>query len=95
MRIRLAGKGNIAMASRELQSEVDANFDAFQEKLSELMISEPDRWALMKGGECIAFYDTLRDAMAAGNAQFEDGLFSVQEVTTREIDLGWFSHAVY
>ena len=83
------------MASRELQSEIDANFDAFKKKLPELMISEPDRWTLMRGGECIAFYDSLRDALAAGNAQFEDRMFSVQEVTTREIDLGWFSHAVY
>ncbi len=81
----------MAMASRELQNEVDSNFEAFQEKLPELMIPESDRWALMRGRECIAFYDTLRDALAAGNAQFEDGLFSVQEVTTGEIDLGWFS----
>ena len=81
----------MAMAIGELQNEIDANFDAFQENLPELMISELDRWALMKGRECIAFFDTLRDALAAGNARFEDGLFSVQEVTTREIDLGWFS----
>lgn len=82
------------MASRELQTEIDAKFDAFQEMLPELMISEPDRWALMRRGECIAFHDTLRDALAVGNLQFEDGLFSVQEVTTREIDLGWFTRAM-
>ena len=94
MRLQLAGKGDIAMASKELQNEIDANFDAFQERLPELMACEPDRWALMRRGECIAFYDTLRDALAVGNAQFEDGLFSVQEVTMKEINLGWFTHAV-
>ena len=82
------------MASKELQNEIDANFDAFQEKLPELMTCEPNRWALMRRCECIAFYDTLRDALAVGNAQFEDGLFSVQEVTTKKIELGWFTHAV-
>ena len=82
------------MASSELQHEIDANFDAFQEMLPELMACQPDRWALMRRGECIAFYDTLRDALAVGHLQFEDGLFSVQEVTTKEIDLGWFSRTV-
>ena len=85
----------MAMANIELQNEIDANFDAFLEKLPELMVCEPDRWALMRRGECIAFFDTLRDALAVGNAQFEDGLFSVQEVTTKVIGLGWFTRAVH
>ena len=83
------------MTNRELHREIDAYFDAFQEMLPDLMACQPDRWALMRRGECIAFHDTLRDALAAGHLQFVDGLFSVQEVTTKAIDLGWFSRTLH
>jgi len=81
--------------SDPVQQEVDANFKAFQDLLPDLMQKEPNRWALMKSQQCVAFYDTLRDARTAGAAQFEDGLFSVQKVTEETIDLGWFSHALH
>ena len=80
---------------RDLQTEVDANFEAFQKMLPELLGRESNRWALMRRGECVGFFDTLRDAHIAGHALFEDDLFSVQQVTAEAVDLGWFSHAVY
>jgi len=78
-----------------LQKEVDANFKAFQELLPDIIGEERNRWALMRDRKCIAFYDTLRDARTAGAAQFDDGIFSIQEVTGAGVDLGWFSHAVH
>ena len=74
--------------------EVDANLEAFQKLLPELMEREADRWALMRHGKCVDFYDTFRDAMTAGNVQFKDGAFSIQEVTETVVDLGWYSRAV-
>jgi len=79
----------------KLQVEVDANFAAFRKMLPELLRRERNRWALMRHGECASFYDTLRDAHTAGAALFEDGLFSVQQVSDEVVDLGWFSHAVH
>lgn len=79
---------------KDLQNEVDANYEAFRHLLPELMLREANRWALMKNGECVDFYDTLRDAETAGRALYEDGLFSVQHVSDTVVDLGWFSHAV-
>ncbi len=76
------------------QNEVDANFEAFQKMLPDLIGKYDNRWALMRNRECVAFYDTVRDAVTAGDSQFKDGLFSVQEVTERIVDLGWFSHAM-
>ena len=35
-----------------------------------------------------------RDAQLAGGKLFADGVFSVQAVRDRALDLGWFSHAV-
>ena len=68
------------------QQEVDANLEAFQDLLPELIENEAERWALMRHRECVAFYDTFRDATIAGNAQFEGGLFSVQEITGEAVD---------
>jgi len=78
-----------------LQDEVDANFKAFQEQLPRIITNERNRWALMKNRDCIAFYDTFRDAKTAGDALYADGIFSIQEVTETSVDLGWFSHAMH
>ena len=77
-----------------LQNEVDTNYEAFRRLLPELMFREADRWALMKNGECVDFYDTFRDAETAACALYEDGVFSVQHVTNTIVDFGWFSHVV-
>ena len=80
--------------NENLQKEIDANFEAFQKVLPDLLPCEADRWALMRHGECVDFYDTLRDAETAGRAMYKDRIFSVQQVSTAVVDLGWFSHAV-
>ena len=81
--------------NENLQREIDANFEVFQKMLPELQRREADRWALMRHGECVDFYDTLRDAQTAGHALYEDGIFSVQQVSTDIVDLGRFSRAAY
>ncbi len=64
-----------------IQAEVDANFEAFQKMLPALMLREANRWALMRRGKCVGFYDTLRDAHVAAQALYDDDLFSVQQVS--------------
>ena len=88
-------QGRIQSMDDKLQTEVDANFKVFQEMLPSLLGREPNRWALMRNGECVDFFDTLRDAHITGHALYEDDLFSVQQVTADVVDLGWFSYAVY
>ncbi len=75
------------------QQEVDQNYAAFRAKLPELMKTDANRFALMRGGEVIACFDTGRDAIQAGRKMFKDSRFSVQEITNRSADLGYFSHA--
>ena len=77
-----------------IQEEVDRNFKVFQRQLQELMLRQGGRFALMRDGACIEFFDTARDAQTAGNKLYEDGMFSVQEVRQSVVDLGWYSHAV-
>ena len=81
--------------NENLQAEIDTNFEAFQKMLPEFLHREANRWALMRHSECIDFCDTLRDAQTAGQALYDDGVFSVQQVSNTAVDLGWFSHALY
>jgi len=77
------------------QAEADRNFEAFQKKLPELLKEHAGKFALLRDGEIVQFFDTARDAMVHGQSEFEDGLFSVQEVTEQVTDLGFFSHALH
>jgi hypothetical protein len=77
-----------------LREQIDRNYRAFQEQLSSLATTQRGKFALMRDGQIIEFFDTARDAYVAGQRLFEhDQLFSVQEVTETPVDLGFFSHA--
>ena len=82
------------MTTHEAQrAEVDANYEAFKKMLPNLMPRHKGRWALMRHGECVEAFDTLRDAHLVGKRLYEDGIFSIQKVTNIIADQGWFSHA--
>ena len=78
----------------EREHQVQENYTAFKEQLPTLLLSQrAGKFALMRDREIIEFFDTAGDAMKFGKLKFTDGLFSIQEVTGRFIDLGYFSHA--
>lgn len=76
------------------QQEVDLNYKTFQEQLNNLLPEHRGKFALLHHQQIVDFFETSNEAIAAGKARFPDGLFSVQEVTDRVIDLGFFSHAM-
>lgn len=75
------------------QNEVDRNYEAFKQMLSELMESDPGRFALLHNRELVACFDTNRDAVQAGKKLLKDQPFSVQKITSKPVDLGYFSNA--
>jgi hypothetical protein len=80
--------------SDQLREQINRNYEAFQRQLPSLIVSHPGKFALMRDGQIIEFFDTARDAYVAGQRLFEqDKRFSVQEVTETPVDLGFFSHA--
>lgn len=81
------------MADDPKTAEVKANFDAFQKQLPELLKTHPGKFAVIRHGEVVEFFDTLGDAARFGGRMFEDDMYSVQEVTDRRIELGFFSVA--
>jgi hypothetical protein len=79
------------MADR-LREQIDLNYQAFLQQLPALVISHPGKFALMRDGQIIEFFDTARDTYVAGQRLFEqDKLFSVQEVTETPVDLGFLA----
>lgn len=77
------------------QIEVDRNLEAFREKLPELLLTHRGKFALIRHREVTGIFDTLMDALIAGQKLYSDQIFSIQEITEKFIDLGFFSHAVH
>jgi hypothetical protein len=82
------------MADDPKLAEVKANFSAFQAKLSELVQTHAGKFAVIIHGEIIEFFDTIGDAAKFAAKMFEDDMYSVQEVTERKIELGFFAIAL-
>lgn len=77
------------------QDQIDRNYRAFQQQFPSLLATQRGKFALMRDGEIIEFFDTARDAYITGQRLFaSDQLFSVQEVVETPVDLGFFSHAL-
>jgi hypothetical protein len=76
--------------------EVRRNYEAFTRRLPELVKTHAGKFALMRSGEIVEFFDTARDAYVAGRTLYpDDDLFSVQEVVEGPVDLGFYSHALF
>ena len=81
--------------AEQIQDQIDRNYTAFKALLPDLMKTSGGKWALLHNATLEGVFDTARDAWLAGTKLYADGLFSVQEVRNRAVDLGRFSHAVY
>lgn len=77
----------------ELRTEIARNFDALQRTLAALLPLQRNRFALMRGGAIIAFFDKAGAADEAGAAQFADGLYSIQQITEEPVELGLYANA--
>ena len=85
---------SLAISREQRQREVDANFEAFQELLPDLLEHERGKFALMRDRKIVELFDTAGDALRAAALKYQDGRYSIQEITDRVIGLGYYSHAV-
>jgi len=76
------------------QKEIDQNLEFFLRELPKIIADHNGKYALLRHQKIIAYYDTVSDAVSAGNQLYSDRLFSVQQVTQSGTDLGYFSYAV-
>lgn len=85
--------GGAPVTTSQHQQEIDRNFDFLQRNLARLLPAHEGQYALLKSGKIEAFFDRPGDAYREGLDRFEDGVFSIQEVTGKPLDLGFFSYA--
>jgi hypothetical protein len=76
------------------QKEVRRNYEAFMQELPELLVTQRDKFALMRDAKIVEFFDTSGDAYRAGQKLYPDQRFSIQQVIDSVVDLGFFSHAL-
>jgi hypothetical protein len=84
----------MANDSKQQGPEVKRNYEAFMQKLPELLPGHRGKFALMRDTEIIEFFDTPGDAYRAGQKLFQDQRFSIQQVIDSAVDLGFFSYAL-
>ncbi len=79
------------------QKEVDDNFSAINKLIDEqkIPLEMYGKYALMKDKEIKGYYSTWNDAYQAGSLKYEDKLFSIQQIITDVVDLGYYSHAIF
>jgi hypothetical protein len=73
--------------------QVKENYDAFVQKLPELLATHSGKFALLHDREIVELFDSAGDAYKAGQQRYPTGLFSIQQVTESAADLGFFSCA--
>lgn len=76
------------------KDEIRSNYEAFVQKLPELLQKHRGKFALMHDAGIIEFYDTAADAYKIGVKDYGEGNFSIQEVTDAAVDLGFFNYAL-
>ena len=76
------------------QKEVDQNFETFLKQLPEILEARRGKFALMRHGEIVDYFDSAIDAHTAGQKLFDDDIFSIQQVNEVPADLGYFSYAL-
>lgn len=77
----------------KLDAEIQRNLFAFLPRLSDLLPDNEGRFALLRHQQIQSLHDKLSDALSRGYAEFSDGLFSIQKVTDRPVELGMFGDA--
>ena len=82
------------MSGTSRKQEVEQNLAYFLGELPRLSSTHRGKFALLRQQNIVGYYDTVMDAISAGNSLYPDKLFSVQQVTDVASDLGYYSHAM-
>jgi hypothetical protein len=79
--------------TENLEHEIQRNLFAFLPKLKTLLPEHEGSFAVLHNEEIVGIYEKLSEALRDAQSRFEDGLFSIQRVTDKPIELGMFSSA--
>lgn len=75
----------------EKTAEVNKNFKVFKGLLPSIDPRHSGKFAVLRKEKIIDYFDSMSDAAKYADALYEDGLYSIQEVNAKVVDLGIFS----
>jgi hypothetical protein len=75
------------------KQEIEQNLAFFLKELPTLLATHRGKFALLRHQQIINYFDTPQDAVTAAK-QYDDQLYSIQQVTDTAVNLGYFSYAV-
>ncbi len=75
--------------------EISRNYSHFRNVLPELVAEHEGKYALLRDGQVVQFFDSALDAQITGNNRFADELFSIQLVKESAEELGFFAYALH
>lgn len=81
------------MDRQALSREVERNFDFFQRNLGTFLQDYAGKFALLRHSAVVDFFDKPGEANLVGAGKFDDGIYSIQQVTDEPVDLGLYSNA--
>jgi hypothetical protein len=70
------------MAQAQRRREIEDNFRAFEGFLGGLLPDRAGHFALLRNKQLVEVFPTAIEALTEGHQRFDDGLFSVQRVST-------------
>ena len=73
--------------------EIDQNYTAFEKLMPTLLPKHAGRFALLRECQLVGVYYKAIDAVTEAQQRFADGIFSIQRITDRALDLGFLSYA--
>lgn len=76
------------------QDEIDRNLAFFIQQLPSIPPELAGKFAIIRHQEIIGYYDTAADAISSATKLYQDGIYSIQQVTGSAVNLGFYSHAV-
>lgn len=77
----------------KLDLEIDRNLIAFQSVMAHHLETNRGDFAVIRNQSVVHIYESFKEAISQAHSRFEDGIFSIQEITDQPVDLGFFSHA--
>lgn len=79
--------------SSDIETEIDRNLFAFLPEIPKLIERHRNKYALLRDQKIDGLYTRLSEALRAAHTKFPDGLFSIQQVTDKPVELGFFNYA--
>lgn len=75
-----------------IERETKRNFDFFVSQADSWVASHAGKFALLRRGGLVEFFDKPNEAAQCALDRFPDGEFSIQRVINRPVDLGFLSY---